>query len=118
MSGLPIPLRFVPTLTEVIQAPALPPVPVPPPASPPADVVGSTATPLPFSAAQEDILVQRVLQRIDLVLERRLQEAVGRLVLAHTQSLVPRLRQEIELAVRDCVIQALEQEASPAAEVP
>lgn len=63
-------------------------------------------------------MVQRVLQRIDLVLERRLQEVVGQLVQAHTHSLVPRLRQEIELAVRDCVLQALAQEASCASELP
>ncbi len=55
-------------------------------------------------------MVQRVLQRIDLVLERRLREAVGELILAHTQTLAPRLREEIELVVRQSVSQAFAQE--------
>jgi len=66
------------------------------------------------SAEQEEQMVQRVLQRIDLALERRLREAVGQLILEHTQTLAPRLREEIEVVVRQAVTQAFEQEAAQA----
>jgi hypothetical protein len=56
-------------------------------------------------------MVQRVLQRVDLVLERRLREVVGQLILEHTQTLTPRLREEIEAVVRQSVNQAFESEA-------
>jgi hypothetical protein len=58
----------------------------------------------------EDQIVHRVMQRVDLVLERRLREAVAQVILTHTQSLGPRLREEIELVVRESVIQAVAQE--------
>lgn len=58
----------------------------------------------------EDQMVHRVMQRVDLVLERRLREAVGQLILTHTQALGPRLREEIELVVRESVSQAVAQE--------
>jgi hypothetical protein len=58
----------------------------------------------------EDQMVRRVMQRVDLVLERRLREAVGQLILAQTQSLGPRLREEIEQVVRESVTQAMAQE--------
>jgi hypothetical protein len=79
---------------------------------------GATAEPLPLSGAQEELMVQRVLQRIDLVLEQRLREVVEQLILEHTQALAPRLRQEIELVVRESVVQAFEQEAPPASAQP
>lgn len=55
-------------------------------------------------------MAQRVLQRIELVLAQRLREVVDQVVQEHTQALAPRLRQEIELAVRESVVQAFEQE--------
>lgn len=99
MSRSSVPPRFVPTLTEVVR---------PMPSSAPAS--GKAATPAALSAELEEQMVQRVLQRVDLMLERRLREAVGQLILEHTQTLVPRLREEIELAVRQSVSQAFEQE--------
>lgn len=91
------PPRFVPTLTDVVQPgvqrDALPPAP-------------SAASVEQF----EDQMVHRVMQRVDLVLERRLREAVGQLILTHTQALGPRLREEIELVVRESVSQAVAQE--------
>lgn len=96
------PPRFVPTLTEVVQpisalvAPATPSEP--PPLEP--------AT----SAALEDQIIHRVMQRIDLSLERRLREAVAAMVLQQTQSLVPRLREEIEFVVRQSVSDAVADE--------
>lgn len=66
------------------------------------------------SADVQEQMVQRVLQRVDLVLERRLREVVGQLILEHTQTLTPRLREEIEAVVRQSVNQAFESEAGPA----
>lgn len=116
MSGLPISLRFVPTLTEVVQPGSLSAAPAAfaLPFSAQADVSREPAAPLVLSAEQEERMVQRVLQRIDLDLEQRLNNVLGQLILEHTQALLPRLRQEIELAVRDCVAEAFEQEALPA----
>ncbi|MBW8722078.1 MAG: hypothetical protein JF626_09495 [Polaromonas sp.] len=104
MSPPPTPPRFVPTLTEVIR-----PLPASPPA--PENTGGPLVAPAPApakalaaSADVQEQIVQRVLQRVDLVLERRLREVVGQLILEHTQALTPRLREEIEAVVRQSVI--------------
>ncbi|BDT67514.1 hypothetical protein os1_16900 [Comamonadaceae bacterium OS-1] len=91
------PPRFVPTLTEVVQ-----PISVPvAPATPPGFITAE---------ALEDQIIHRVMQRIDLSLERRLREAVAAMVLQQTQSLVPRLREEIEFVVRQSVSDAVADE--------
>lgn len=103
MSSPSTPPRFVPTLTDVVQ----------PETSPqaletqPNNSLGSSHESL------EAQIVHRVMQRVDLVLERRLREAVGQVILMHTQSLGPRLREEIELVVREAVSQAVAQELQP-----
>ncbi|MBI5279579.1 MAG: hypothetical protein HY854_24315 [Burkholderiales bacterium] len=83
------PPKFVPTLTEVVR-------------SPPA------AAPEPVFF--EDQLVVKVMQRVDLSLERRLREAIATVLLEHTRSLGPAIRQEVEAAVRQAVTQALADE--------
>lgn len=94
------PPKFVPTLTEVVQGR-------------PAVAQGG----LPQDPAlMEDQIVHRVMQRLDIVLERRLREAVATLVLEQTQSLAPLLRDEIELAVRESVSEAVAQELLAAGE--
>lgn len=93
------PPRFVPTLTEVVQ-PTTAPVPT-------ADITSSAVFDL---ADLEEQLVQRILQRVDLVLERRLREAVGQLILEHTERLTPPLREKIESVVRLSVSHAFAQE--------
>lgn len=103
MSTSPVPPRFVPTLTEVVQ-PAL--MHEPPATSEKAEL------PMALSVQLQDQMAQRVLQRVDLLLERRLREAVGQLILEHTQSLAPRLREEIEQVVRQTISQAFEQEVA------
>lgn len=60
--------------------------------------------------ALEDQIIHRVMQRVDLSLERRLQEAIATMVLQQTQSLVPRLREEIEFVVRQSVSDAVADE--------
>jgi hypothetical protein len=97
LSRAPVPPRFVPTLTEVVQPGSM------------AAAVPDAPGPSSFTQL-EDQMVHRVMQRVDLVLERRLREAVGQLILTHTQALGPRLREEIELVVRESVSQAVAQE--------
>ena len=88
------PPRFVPTLTEVVQA--------------------SSASPLAGSDAAGSIfqeqLTQRVLQRLDLALERRVREAIATVVLEQTSNLGPLLRERIETVVRQAVAQAVAEE--------
>jgi FixJ family two-component response regulator len=93
-----VPPRFVPTLTDVVHS-----VDQFSPAQPYADVQHDPVQ-------LEDQIVHRVMQRVDLVLERRLREAVAQVILSHTQALGPRLREEIELVVRESVSQAVAQE--------
>lgn len=85
------PPRFVPTLTEVVRE--------------------STTVPTVPPAAQEE-LVRRVMQRVDLMLERRLREAIATVVLEHTREIGPALRERIEDLVRDAVSQAVTQESA------
>jgi hypothetical protein len=98
MKSTALPPRFVPTLTDVVRQ------------------VEHFAPVQPYANAQhnplqlEDQIVHRVMQRVDLVLERRLREAVAQVILSHTQTLGPRLREEIELVVRESVSQAVAQE--------
>ena len=105
MSSALTPPRFVPTLTEVVH-----------PASvsglPDAMALNTASTSNADASLHqlEDQVLHRVMQRVDLVLERRLREAVSQLILTHTQALGPRLREEIELVVRESVSQAIAQE--------
>lgn len=101
------PPRFVPTLTEIVpalpvHAPAALQQPAEPPPADPARILAAEAL--------EDQIIHRVMQRVDLSLERRLQEAVSAMVLVQTQSLVPRLREEIEFVVRQSVSDAVADE--------
>ena len=86
------PPRFVPTLTEVVSA---------------GKTAAGPAVPVTLS---EEQLVHRIMQRVELTLERRLREAIATTVLQQTQMLGPLLREEIELVVRESVEQALAEE--------
>ena len=102
MNSVSVPPRFVPTLTDVVH-------PVDSFSPEPPEVKTQ------HNAVQlEDQIVPRVMQRVDLVLEKRLREAVAQLILSHTQALGPRLREEIELVVFESVSQAVAQELPPA----
>ena len=103
MKSSSVPPRFVPTLTEVVR-------PTAPPAAAPGKPAAKAA-PSTDASGLEDQMVQRVMQRVDLILERRLREVIGQLILEHTQTLAPRLREEIEMVIRESVNQAFEQEA-------
>jgi hypothetical protein len=86
------PPRFVPTLTEVVASPA------------------GTQGPSGPAGLSEEQLVHRIMQRVDLTLERKLREAIATTILEQTKLLGPLLREEIELVVRDSVAQALADE--------
>ena len=86
------PPRFVPTLTEVVH-------------TGPAPLGGASVPPL-------DGLAERVLQRVDLVLERRLREEIATVVLEQTSALAPLLRERVEDLVREIVSQAVAEEMS------
>lgn len=101
MSARNGPLRDVPTLTEVV-----------PPAQLPELVSIDPAVTAALSAQTQELMVQRVLQRTDLMIEQRLHEAIEQLILAHTQAMMPGLREAIERVVRESVTQAFEQECS------
>lgn len=60
----------------------------------------------------EEYLVHRLMQRVDLVLEQRLKEAIASVVQEQTRSLLPRLREEVESVVRQSVYEAVESELS------
>lgn len=90
------PPRYVPTLTEVVKAePARA-----------AAAARQRGGPVP---SQEQI-IERVMQRVDLTLERRLREAIAATVLEQTRSIAPLLREEIEAVVRETVAQAFADE--------
>jgi hypothetical protein len=86
------PPRFVPTLTEVVHSGPAPLAPAP-------------------GIAQEQ-LAQRVLQRVDLMLERRVRETIASVVLEQTNLLTPLLRERLETVVREIVAQAVADEMS------
>jgi hypothetical protein len=88
------PPRFVPTLTEVVKSSAEPRA---------AGVAGLT----------QEQLIQRVMQRIDIALERKLREAIAATVIEQTRSIAPILREEIEAVVRETVAQAFLDELGP-----
>jgi len=84
------PPRFVPTLTEVVHSGPAP--------------LGAAAVPA------LDQLAERVLRRVDLVLERRLREEIATVVLEQTSALAPLLRERVEDLVREIVSQAVAEE--------
>lgn len=88
------PPRYVPTLTEVVKSPPV------------------AAGGVPGVRLSEEQLINGVMQRVDLVLERRLREAIAQAVLEQTRSLGPLLRDEIESVVRETVAQAFAEEAA------
>lgn len=85
------PPRYVPTLTEVVGTTAGPAPPAPP-------------------AISEHQIIESVMQRVDLALERRLREVIAATIVEQTRSLAPMLREEIEAAVRETVAQAFADE--------
>lgn len=87
------PPRFVPTLTEVVQG---------------------SATDAGAQRLAQEQLVHRIMQRVDLTLDRRLREAIASVVLEHSRLLAPALREQVESAVTAAVSAALAEEIDSA----
>ena len=92
------PPRFVPTLTEVVQG-----------GSTPVQAASAAASEGAPALSQEQ-LAQRVLQRLDLTLDRRVREAISTVILEQTSALGPLLRERLETVVRQAVAQAVAEE--------
>lgn len=84
-----IPPRYVPTLTEVVQTGPAP------------------LTAAPMSSLAQEQLTQRVLQRVEVALDRRMREIIATVVLEQTNALMPAVREHLEQVVREMVAQAL-----------
>lgn len=116
------PPRFVPTLTEVV--PDTSAVSSPEPVAPPPAALEPAPAPAPTSVAVEvalaplaslpdgfeELLVHRVMQRVDVGLDQRLRDAIATVVQEQTRSVLPRLREEIESVVRQVVYEAVADE--------
>lgn len=83
-------LRSLPTLTEVVDAAAVPPA-----------VAG------PGPVADEEALVQRVLERLESTLEEQVRQVVASALEDQMKELAPRIRQRVDNAVRKAVTQAV-----------
>ena len=106
------PPSYVPTLTQVVH------VADETSSRPPAFLAQPTesdqpVTPAADREAAQALLVARVLERVEQTLETRLHEALAPLIGAYLQELLPSLKDEIELTVRDAVTQAFEHESPP-----
>jgi hypothetical protein len=87
------------------QPPSVPTVP-----SPSAGKASAAAWPKPLPEGIEEHMVHRVMQRVDVVLDQRLREAIATVVQEQTRSVLPRLREEIESVVRHAVYEAVADE--------
>lgn len=108
-----------PVTLEKMQRPVAAPASLPivdkPKASDPPVAAKPTAS-LSIPEGLEEYLVHRVMQRVDLALEKQLQDAVERVIKEQTQSLVTHLREEVESVVRQSVYEAVAQELVVASE--
>jgi hypothetical protein len=82
------PPRFLPTLTEVVQLPAAAPAVTKP-------------------AVDADDLIDRIMLRLDGPLQAALQAAVGTVVIDKLREMEPRIRDEVDRAVRHAVEEAI-----------
>ncbi|MBB1648616.1 hypothetical protein [Delftia sp. UME58] len=85
----------------------------PTPASPAMPAAAPTMESIWDSHAQqvtEEYLVHRLMQRVDLVLDQRLRDAIATVVQQQTRSIVVRLREEVESVVRQAVYEAVADE--------
>ncbi len=85
------------------------PTALPPSAASPAGPAAPTLTAADFSGIEE-MVIHRIIQRVDVVLDQRLREAIATVVQEQTRSMVPRLREEVESVVRHAVYEAVADE--------
>lgn len=65
-----------------------------------------------WSDALAEQMMHRVVQRMDALLTQRVGEVIASVVEAQTSTLLPRIRQELEFAIRQTVDQAIADELS------
>jgi hypothetical protein len=87
------PPRYVPTLTEVVHSGPVPLSPAP--------------------GVSQEQLVQRVLQRVEPVLDRRVRETIATAILEQTNQLMPLVHERLEVLVRQLVAEAIAEEIGP-----
>jgi hypothetical protein len=80
-------MRALPTLTEVVKVPS----------------AAHTASASQPDTVDVDLIVERVMKRLDLSLPAYIRDVVESLVLAHIQEVEPRLKQKVAIAVRQAV---------------
>lgn len=85
------------------------------PRASPAALVASPALARPLPEGMEEYMVHRVMQRVDVVLDQRLRDAIATVVQEQTRSVLPRLREEIESVVRHAVYEAVAEELASGA---
>lgn len=117
-SAVSVPPDSVPLLEEEAVVPYLsPPLESVPPivsdeplsdVTPMASPNAAPATVLPDG--YEEYVIHRVMQRVDVMLEKRLREAIATVIQEQTRSIVPRLREEVESVVRQSVYEAVADE--------
>lgn len=118
-----------PVVAAPVMAPPVPqsvphPVPQARPVAPPAPLPPVASAPALFSRPAaglkdiEEVVIHRVMQRVDVVLDQRLREAIATVVLEQTRSIVPRLREEVESVVRHAVYEAVAEELASHAGTP
>lgn len=98
------PPRLVPTLTDIVDLPD-------DVSSVTTATTATTVAPVaPVAGVPDGLqeqLIQSVMLRVDAILAKRLHEAVAELVHTHTALMAPILQQQIEVAVREAVVDAL-----------
>lgn len=99
----------VPAQQDDAPAHAAPATPTPPSAALPEGLAAPTLTAADFSGIEE-MVIHRIIQRVDVVLDQRLREAIATVVQEQTRSMVPRLREEVESVVRHAVYEAVADE--------
>lgn len=85
-------MRSLPTLTEVVQSQASAP---------------AAASPASGAALDDEVLMQRVLQRLELTLDEQVRQVVAAVLDEQMKELAPRIRQRVDVAVRKAVTQAV-----------
>ncbi|WP_284430875.1 hypothetical protein [Acidovorax sp. SUPP950] len=113
VAGLPPRPVLSPVMAPAMARSATPPVP-PAAAHTPAPLPAPAPMDLALPAAGlkdiEEVVIHRVMQRVDVVLDQRLREAIATVVMEQTRSMVPRLREEVESVVRHAVYEAVAEE--------
>ena len=99
-------------VVPVVQAVVAEAAAAPTPASPAMPAVPTMESIWDSHAQQvtEEYLVHRLMQRVDLVLDQRLRDAIATVVQQQTRSIVVRLREEVESVVRQAVYEAVADE--------